>query len=104
MGNVEVFFFIRIPCRKTVLLLERYFVYREGHITSSRKALEMYFQIARSPYVKNVCEVGFNAGHSTAIFLNANPKAKIWSWDLGQKIFSIDVLNSESHFTLERVY
>jgi len=62
----------------------RHFVYREGHITSSRKALQMYFEIARAPIVHNICEVGFNAGHSTAIFLNANPRAKVWSWDLGQ--------------------
>ncbi|CAD7932613.1 unnamed protein product [Amoebophrya sp. A25] len=67
----------------------RYFVYREGHITSSRKALSMYFEIARAPFVKNICEIGFNAGHSTSIFLNANPNARVWSFDLGQFDYTI---------------
>lgn len=67
----------------------RHFVYREGHITSSSKALSMYYEIARSPLVNTICEVGFNAGHSTAIFLNANPKAQILSFDIGQFDYTI---------------
>jgi len=44
----------------------------------------MYFEIARAPNVKTICEVGFNAGHSAAIWLNANPSAHLVSFDLGQ--------------------
>lgn len=62
----------------------RYFVYTEGTIASSEKAFEMYFHVARGPTVKNICEVGFNAGHSAAIYLNANPQAKVYSFDIGQ--------------------
>jgi len=62
----------------------RYFVYTEGNIASSEKALHMYFNVARGPTVKNICEVGFNAGHSAAVFLNANPDAKVMSFDIGQ--------------------
>ena len=31
-----------------------------------------------------VCETGFNAGQSALIWLLANPKAKLYSFDLGQ--------------------
>ncbi|CAE7365315.1 unnamed protein product [Symbiodinium natans] len=62
----------------------RYFVYTEGTIASSEKAFSMYFNVARGPTVQNICEVGFNAGHSTAIYLNANPQAKVYSFDIGQ--------------------
>lgn len=62
----------------------RYFVYTEGNIAASEKALSMYFHVARGPTVKNICEVGFNAGHSAAVFLNANPQATVHSFDIGQ--------------------
>merc|ERR1719215_2476005 len=62
----------------------RYFVYTEGNIASSEKAMSMYFNVARGPTVRNICEVGFNAGHSAAVFLNANPEANMYSFDIGQ--------------------
>jgi len=62
----------------------RYFVYTEGNIASSEKAFMMYFHVARGPTVTNICEVGFNACHSSAVFLNANPDAKVYSWDIAQ--------------------
>merc|ERR1719253_2364861 len=33
----------------------RHFVYTEGNIASSEKALSMYFNVARGPTVKNIC-------------------------------------------------
>eukprot|EP00932_Pfiesteria_piscicida_P008897 SRR837773.195.p2 GENE.SRR837773.195~~SRR837773.195.p2 ORF type:complete len:284 (-),score=104.04 SRR837773.195:42-851(-) len=62
----------------------RYFVYTEGNIASSEKAFSMYYHVARGPTVKNICEIGFNAGHSAAVFLNANPEARMISFDIGQ--------------------
>ena len=35
-------------------------------------------------FVKTVCETGFNAGHSTLIWLLANPNAKVYSFDLNK--------------------
>jgi len=67
----------------------RHFVYTEGNIASSEKALAMYFHVARGPTVKNICEVGFNAGHSAAVFLNANPDATMYSFDIGQFPYTI---------------
>merc|ERR1719444_658065 len=62
----------------------RYFVYTEGNIASSEKAMAMYYHVARGPTVKTICEVGFNAGHSAALFLNANPQAKVIAFDIAQ--------------------
>ena len=69
----------------------RHFVYREGHIHMSAKASKQYFEIARMPGVKRICEIGFNAGHSTAIWLNANPQAEVLSFDLGQFDYTLDM-------------
>jgi len=62
----------------------RYFVYTEGSISSSEKAMGMYYHVARGPTVRNICEIGFNAGHSSALFLNANPEASVVAFDIGQ--------------------
>lgn len=62
----------------------RYFVYTEGNIAASEKAMAMYYHVARGPTVKNICEIGFNAGHSAALFMNANPEANLYSFDIGQ--------------------
>ena len=35
-------------------------------------------------FVETVCETGFNAGHSTLLWLLANPSAKVYSFDLGR--------------------
>eukprot|EP00927_Polykrikos_kofoidii_P075671 TRINITY_DN7204_c1_g1_i1.p1 TRINITY_DN7204_c1_g1~~TRINITY_DN7204_c1_g1_i1.p1 ORF type:complete len:308 (-),score=42.98 TRINITY_DN7204_c1_g1_i1:74-973(-) len=67
----------------------RYFVYTEGNIAASEKALNMYFNVARGPTVKNICEIGFNAGHSAALFLNANPLANLYSFDIAQFKYTI---------------
>jgi len=67
----------------------RYFVYTEGNIASSEKAMAMYYNVARGPTVKTICEVGFNAGHSAALFLNANPQAKVIAFDIGQFPYTV---------------
>ena len=62
----------------------RHNVYREGNLLMSEAQLEFYFEVARAPWIKTICETGFNAGHSAAVFLNANPQARVVSFDLGQ--------------------
>jgi len=39
--------------------------------------------VASTPNISNVCEVGFNAGHSTAIWLSSNPAARTFTFDIG---------------------
>lgn len=37
-----------------------------------------------APSVKTILEVGFNAGHSSYVFLNARPDVRVLSFDLGE--------------------
>eukprot|EP00929_Paragymnodinium_shiwhaense_P108564 TRINITY_DN74884_c0_g1_i1.p1 TRINITY_DN74884_c0_g1~~TRINITY_DN74884_c0_g1_i1.p1 ORF type:complete len:298 (-),score=55.67 TRINITY_DN74884_c0_g1_i1:149-1042(-) len=80
----------------------RYFVYTEGNIASSEKALSMYFNVARGPTVKNICEIGFNAGHSAAIYLNANPQANLYSFDIAQFKYTVGNLQLMKELFPER--
>lgn len=43
--------------------------------------------------VRTICEVGFNAGHSAAVFLLANPFSRYVAFDLGNLVWSIDAVN-----------
>lgn len=42
---------------------------------------DYYFHIASNPAIRTICEVGFNAGHSTAVWSLANPRARIINFD-----------------------
>jgi hypothetical protein len=58
----------------------------EGH--SGQLADETYFYHFATNYIAgkksgsvNVCETGFNIGHSALLFLSSNPRAKYYGWD-----------------------
>ena len=42
-----------------------------------------YVLLARQPWVRQVCEIGFNAGHSALYWLAANNRTNLLSFDLG---------------------
>ncbi len=42
-----------------------------------------YFEYARLPHVTQVCEIGFNAGHSSIAFLSAKKQNKLLTFDQG---------------------
>lgn len=44
--------------------------------------MESYIALARDPSVKTICETGFWLGHSSALWLCANPNATLYSFDL----------------------
>lgn len=68
---------------------DRHFSPWEDHnALSSDKFAVSLFEYARSPTVNNICEVGFHAGHSAAIMLNASPKARVISFDILQYPYS----------------
>ncbi len=49
-----------------------------------------------SPGITNICEVGFNAGHSALAFLVGVPNSRVVSFDLGAHLYvttAFDVLN-----------
>jgi predicted O-methyltransferase YrrM len=58
----------------------------EGHM---KKAQAHYFQqlLVDKPWVRNIAEVGFNAGHSSYLFLNSRPDVQVTSFDLGEHAY-----------------
>lgn len=55
----------------------------EGNSRNIRNEQVAYWKLASLPFVHTICEIGFNAGHSTLIWLMANEKAAVYSFDLG---------------------
>ena len=58
-------------------------LYLEGH--SGQLDLQKYdlARLVNRPGIKNVMEIGFNAGHSADTFLKSNPDINLVSFDLG---------------------
>ena len=55
---------------------------RMGSIAASMTQVRLYAAIAAQPSVQTICEIGFNAGHSTAVWLSSNKHATVESFDL----------------------
>jgi len=55
----------------------------EGHSGQLIHQINAYRQLARIPWVKTICETGFNAGHSSLNLLTSNPDITLYSFDLG---------------------
>ena len=56
----------------------------EGHVGNILYQTQAYYRLARLNFIKNICEIGFNAGHSAYIWLAASPKTMLFSFDLGE--------------------
>lgn len=56
----------------------------EGHSGQVEVQQKFYRALARQPFVNTVCEIGFNAGHSSANWLSAKPGNRLISFDLGK--------------------
>lgn len=59
---------------------------RFGSIAAWRSQVDYYWRLATGPWVKSVCEVGFNAGHSAVVWLLANPKLVLYTFDLFDRV------------------
>ena len=55
---------------------------RMGSIAAWPTQVDYYFRIAASPAVRTVCEIGFNAGHSAAVWMSASDRIKLDTFDL----------------------
>ena len=55
---------------------------RHNSIAHDRAQVDFYYRVASSPAIRTICEVGFNMGHSAAVWLSANPTAHVHSFDL----------------------
>ena len=64
-----------------------------SHIGEVPNEMMDFATAATIPGVKTICEVGFNAGHSTAVFLLSNPLSQFISFDLGLLVWSAAQVN-----------
>jgi len=62
--------------------------YVEGHSGSVIKQTMALHYLAARPSIRNVCETGFNLGHSSFNFLTANSKVIVHSFDIGTHNYS----------------
>ena len=53
----------------------------EGYVTAKQKA-EFIQDLQRLPQIKNILEIGFNAGHSSELFLTTTNCEKLVSFDI----------------------
>jgi predicted O-methyltransferase YrrM len=56
----------------------------QGHSTQFPAEPIILSHFARQPVVKEIMEIGFNAGHSAETFLSSNSHANLTSFDLGE--------------------
>jgi hypothetical protein len=53
----------------------------EGHMSAHQASY--YTSLGKLPFVRTVCEIGFNGGHSAVMWLTANPDLHVYAFDLG---------------------
>jgi hypothetical protein len=53
-----------------------------GHIGQVPEEIKTFYELALRDEVNVICEVGFNAGHSAAVFLEAKPTNVVFEFDL----------------------
>jgi predicted O-methyltransferase YrrM len=57
--------------------------YQTSHLANLIKSGTFVETETQSPSIRNVMEIGFNAGHSAEIFLSNNKEIKLTSFDIG---------------------
>lgn len=63
----------------------------EGHcLYVGRKQIQHFKAVVRRPEVKLVAEIGFNAGHSSNIFLETNKQCKVYAFDIMEHPYAYD--------------
>ena len=55
----------------------------EGHSQCNSEQTKLLKELVSNKNIKNVLEIGFNAGHSSETFLSTNKDVKVLSIDLG---------------------
>ena len=54
----------------------------EGHSGDLPQQGMLYYHLARLPFVRRICEIGFNAGHSAFVWLASNTQTRVVSFDI----------------------
>ena len=60
----------------------------EGYTAMWEAGTLVYWHLVKLPFVKMVCETGFNAGHSSFLWLSTNPQTHVYSFDIGEHKYS----------------
>lgn len=60
----------------------------EGNCSQLNRQIDYLRGLSASPRIKKILEIGFNAGHSSLVFLMANPSAHITSFDIGEHVYT----------------
>lgn len=68
-------------------VLEPFYLH-QCFVTYIGEEADYYSRLASQPWVNNICEIGFNAGHSAVLLLSSNPKARLFEFDLGKMDYS----------------
>ena len=61
---------------------------KEGYSAKYIEEFITMYRLVKAPFVRTVCETGFNAGHSTFLWLQANSKTQVYSFDIGSHGYS----------------
>ena len=61
----------------------------EGHSQQCLNQIELLKKIIKNNKIKNVVEIGFNAGHSAEIFLKNNIEIHLTSFDVGHHDYTL---------------
>ena len=73
----------------------------EGNISSFPQQIQSFKNLSSNlPPYSNLLEIGFNAGHSSVLFLDSNSTLNITSFDLGGNAPSVgkDFIDAMGHF------
>jgi hypothetical protein len=52
----------------------------EGHSANYLKKVQTFRKLARDPSIRNICEIGFNAGHSALNWLSSSPHTSVFAF------------------------
>ena len=61
----------------------------EGYSAQVEQQVELLKKLSSSSNVKNILEIGFNAGHSAEIFLTSNKNATVTSFDVDRHEYTL---------------
>ena len=58
----------------------------EGHVYSRNTNQPHFFKklLSENPSINTICEIGFNAGHSSVLFLAEKPDISVYSFDIAR--------------------
>ena len=75
----------------------------EGFSAQLPEQVLTYIHLVRAPFVKTVCETGFNAGHSTFMWLASNPKVRVFSFDIRKHGYAKPMADALSNLFVGRL-